>query len=94
MSRVNEGSHLLTRDHTALPATYKFIHKWHESYLPLLPSRRASPHFSWYSFPVQLRVGGWVGRDADAGAGCRWFSSSCSVSLRSSSTSSTHPRES
>jgi len=30
------------RDHTVLPATHTFIHKWNEPYLPLLPSRRAS----------------------------------------------------
>ena len=24
-------------DHTVLPATYTFIHKWNEPYLPLLP---------------------------------------------------------
>jgi len=29
--------------------------------LPLLPSRRASPHLGRYSFPVPLRAGGWVG---------------------------------
>jgi len=46
--------HVLTRDHTVLPATRTFIHKWNEPYLPLLPSRRASPHFGWYSFPVPL----------------------------------------
>jgi len=40
----------LTRDHTVLPAIHMFIHKWHEPHLPLLPSRRASPHFGWYSF--------------------------------------------
>ena len=51
---------MLTRDHTVLPATHTLIHKWNEPYLPLLPSRRASPHFGWYSFPVPLRVGGWV----------------------------------
>jgi len=33
-------------DHTVLPATHTFIHKWNEPYLPLLPSRRASPHFA------------------------------------------------
>jgi len=38
MARVNEGSQVL-------PATHTFIHKWHEPYLPLLPSCRASPHF-------------------------------------------------
>ena len=52
--------HVLTRDHTVLPATHPFIHKWNEPYLSLLPNRRGSPHFGWYSFPVQLRVGGWV----------------------------------
>ena len=43
-------------DHTVLPATHTFIHKWDE------PScRRASPQFGRYSFHVPLRVGGWVG---------------------------------
>jgi len=28
----------------------------------LLPSGRASPHFGRYSFPVPMRVGGWVGQ--------------------------------
>jgi len=50
--------HVLTRDHTVLPATHAFIHKWNEPYLPLLPSRTASPHFGWYPFPVPPRVGG------------------------------------
>ena len=27
--------HVLTRDHTVLPATHTFIHKWNEPYLPL-----------------------------------------------------------
>ena len=56
MARVNQ-----TRNHTAFTShspTHTFIHKWNE---PLLPSRRASQHFGWYSFPVPLRVGGWVG---------------------------------
>ena len=44
-----------------LPATHMCIHKWNEPCLPLLPSRRASPHSGRYSFPVPLRVGGWVG---------------------------------
>jgi len=34
--------HVLTRDHTVLPAIHTFIHKWNEPYLPLLPSHRAS----------------------------------------------------
>jgi len=29
---------MLTRDHTVLPATHTFIHKWNEPYLTLLPS--------------------------------------------------------
>jgi len=53
--------HMLTRDYTVLPATHMFIHRWNEPYLPLLPSRRASPHFRRYSFSVQVRVKGWVG---------------------------------
>ena len=48
--------HVLTRDHSVLPATHSFIREWKEPCLPLLPSRRAPPHFGWYSFPVQLRV--------------------------------------
>jgi len=52
---------MLTRDHTVLPATHTFIHKWNEPCLVLLPSRTASPHFGWCLFPVPLRVGGWVG---------------------------------
>jgi len=48
-------------DHTALPATHTFIHKWNEPYLPLLPSRRASPHFGQYWFSIPLKVEGWVG---------------------------------
>jgi len=56
MAHVNEGSHSFT-----CHPSHTFIHKWNEPYLPLLPSRRASPHFGWYSFPVPLTVGGWVG---------------------------------
>jgi len=54
---------VLTRNHTVLPVTDTFIHKWNEPYLPLLPSRRAWPHFGRYSFPLPLTVGGWVGLD-------------------------------
>jgi len=50
--------HVSTRDHTALPATHMFIHKWNEPYLPLTASRTAALNFSWFSFPVLLRVGG------------------------------------
>jgi len=50
--------HVLTRDHTALPATNTFILKWNASYLSLLPVRRASSHFGRYSFFFPLRVKG------------------------------------
>jgi len=33
-----------TWNHTAGPATDTFVQKWNEQYLPLLPSRTASPH--------------------------------------------------
>jgi len=49
------------KDNTDLPATHMFIHKWNEPCLPLLASRRISPHFDWYTFPVPHGVGGWVG---------------------------------
>jgi len=52
---------VLTNDHTVLPATDTFIHKWNEPYLPLLPSCIESPHFGQYSFSILLRVEGWVG---------------------------------
>jgi len=48
-SRVNEESH-------SLPANRTLIRKWNEPHLPLLTSRRATPHFGWYSFLVRLRV--------------------------------------
>jgi len=54
MARVNEGWHSFT----CHPHIYPHM-KW--TILPLLPSHRASPHFSWYSFPIPYRVGGWVG---------------------------------
>ena len=41
-------------DHTVLPAT----HTW-TIYLPLLPSRKASPPFGWYS--LRLPTKGWPG---------------------------------
>ena len=53
--------HVLTRDHTSLPTTHTCIQKWNEPCLSELPSRAASPHFGRYSFPVQLKVRGWVG---------------------------------
>jgi len=36
---------MLTSDELVLPAILTFIHKLDEPYLPLLPSRRVSPHF-------------------------------------------------
>ena len=63
---------MLTRDHTVLPATHTFIHKWNEPYLPLLPSRRASPHF-WLvliSRPTEGRRPSWHRR---LGEMLRWF---------------------
>jgi len=53
---------MLTKDHTVLPATHTFIHEWNEpSRFYTQPSRRASPHFGRYSFPVPQKVAGWVG---------------------------------
>ena len=43
-----------------------FILNWNEPYMPLLPSRRASPHFDRYSFFVPLRD--WVGL-----SDCEWL---------------------
>jgi len=50
---------MLTGDHTVLylPTTH-LIHKWNESYLPLLRSHSASPDLVWYSFFILLRVEG------------------------------------
>jgi len=42
---------VLMRDHTVLPATHTFIHKWNEPYLPLLPSYRTSPQLAGTHFP-------------------------------------------
>ena len=50
--------HVLTRDHTVLPATYRFINKW--PYLPLLPSRRASRPLAGTHFTIPRWVEGWV----------------------------------
>jgi len=43
--------------------------KW--AILPFFPAaEHQSPHFGWYSFPVSLRVGGWVGLARAAVAAC------------------------
>jgi len=66
LARVNEGSHSFT----CHPHVYPHM-QW--AILPLLPGRKASPHFGLYSFPVPLRVGGWVGPETRSGsAGCWW----------------------
>ena len=52
MTRVNEGSYSSTW-HPRL-CTSVMNHT-------CLNSSRTSPHFGWYSFPVPLRVGDWVG---------------------------------
>ena len=56
--------HVLRRNRTILHATHTSIHAWNEPYIPAFTppcSRRASPNFGWYSFPVPHRVGGRVG---------------------------------
>jgi len=52
--------HLLMGDHTVLPATHTFIHKWNEPSCLYSPAA-AHQHFGRCSFPVPRRVGGWVG---------------------------------
>ena len=39
--------HVLMRDHTVLPATHTFIHRWNEPYLPLFPIRMQSVAALW-----------------------------------------------
>ena len=66
----HSGWHVLMRNHTVYCHPNVCAHmEW--AILPLLPSRRALPHFGQYSFPVLHRVGGWVAWVA----GCipRWF---------------------
>jgi len=76
-------------DHTVLPAIHTFIRN--EPYLPLLPSRTASPHFGRYSFPVPLRVGGWVGVGGfRLGEILRWFARTWTVTHLSSSRTRNH----
>jgi len=58
MTCINEGSHNI-----ALHVTRTFIHKWNEPYLPVLPSRRASPIFGsvLISRPAEGRRLSWPG---------------------------------
>jgi len=43
--------HVLTRDHTVLPATHTFIHKWNESYMPFLPAAERHGTLACIHFP-------------------------------------------
>ena len=50
--------HVLTSDHTVLPATHMHVYQRTErAILPLVPSRSSSTHFARYSFPVP---GSWL----------------------------------
>ena len=53
MACVNEGSHSFTWH----PHIYLQV-EW--SIQLCIHSHRVLPHFGWYSFPILLRVGGWV----------------------------------
>jgi len=46
------------RNHTVLPATHSFIHKWNEPYLLLTPAAEHHRTLAGTHFPVPLRVGG------------------------------------
>jgi len=47
--------HSFLRDHTDLPATHMFIHKWNAP--SCIACHSASPYFGWYSFPVLRQEG-------------------------------------
>ena len=47
-------THMLRRAHSVFPA----VHKWHEPYLPFLPSCSDLARFVWYLFSISLRVEG------------------------------------
>ena len=64
---VNKWSHSFT----CHPGTC--IHKWNKSYLPLLPRHSVSLQFVRYSFPVPLRIGGWVGPSASVTDASIWI---------------------
>jgi len=75
--------HVFTRDHTVLLATHTVMLRWNERRLPLLScSRRATSHYGRYSFPVSLKVGGWVG--LDGWLHTTWFARSKTVTHPSS----------
>jgi len=61
---------VLTRDHTVLPATHTFIHKWNKpsclhpvSIHQMAPPERGSTHpiTTYYSLIKPGRIKGWVG---------------------------------
>ena len=57
---------------TVLRATHTFIYMWNEAHLTLLSvTARALSHLG-YSFPISLRVGGWVGLGSCL-HNARWF---------------------
>jgi len=72
---------MLTRNHTVLPDTHTFVHKWNEPCLTLTASRRASPHFGWYSFshPTEGRRRSWPVWHRFLWAGCASSQSSIGV---------------
>jgi len=61
--------HMLRRDHTVLPSTHTFIHKWNEPYLPLLQSVTALWHWL-ISRPAEGRRLSWPGWLCEI---LRWF---------------------
>jgi len=61
-ARGRSGSrHCTVGQYVYGPLGRHLVHKWNESYLILVRSRRVSPHFGQYSFSVPMREGGWVG---------------------------------
>jgi len=64
--------HVLTGDHTVLPATHTLIHKWDEPYVPLTRSHRAV-RLALISSPTEGRRLSWPGW---LGEILRWFARS------------------
>jgi len=58
ISKSAQVWHVLTRDHTALPATHTFIHRIHEWNEPSCIYIPAAEHFGRYLFSVPLKLGG------------------------------------
>ena len=54
--------HMLMRDTQVLPVTHPHVQSTEGmSHTCIYVLSTASPHFAWYSFPIPLRAGGWVG---------------------------------